>query len=231
MISVVPLKWDSDFFKLRIAKIEIESHDDAQSLLLEGPVLKKEYDLIYVFSTISVPVFEDQMQLVDKKAYYISDLNVLFADQPLVKHWSSSHISPDLLHLALLSGEYSRFNLDKRFSPGSYIKLYSHWIQQSVNRSYATDVFCYMCGEKPRGLLTLSIQGNVGTIGLVSVDERFRQKGIGSSMIRHAMNYSLLHQVNKLCVTTQSRNIPACRLYEKNGFRLDSVVDVWHWWL
>ena len=140
-------------------------------------------------------------------------------------------MTDELLHLALLSGKYSRFKLDDGFPQGSYKRLYSRWIEQSVNHAISSEVFCYMIEDAPRGLVTFNNKNGIGTIGLVAIHEDFQHRGIGSSIMSHVIRYSREKEIEKLTVATQLDNIPACRLYEKSGFEVESVTDVWHWWL
>jgi dTDP-4-amino-4,6-dideoxy-D-galactose acyltransferase len=136
------------------------------------------------------------------------------------------------LYLALVSGKYSRFKLDDGFPQGSFERLYSCWIEQSVNHTLATDVFCYMVDGIPRGLVTLDNNNGVGSIGLVAIHEEFQNCGIGTTMMRHVSHYMMQQQDGRrLSVATQLDNIPACRLYEKSGFAVESVTDYHHWWL
>ena len=140
-------------------------------------------------------------------------------------------VTDDLLHLALVSGKYSRFKLDRQFPAGSYERLYSRWIEQSVNHAMASEVFCYMVDGVPRGLVTLDNKNGIGCIGLVAIHEDFQKRGIGSVMMRHVVAYSIMSGLEKLSVATQLGNAAACRLYEKIGFEIESIIDVWHWWL
>jgi len=226
------LVWDSNFFGFRVGRVEIQTEDESRALASQKKLLMKDYDLIYVFSNHGLFFADSDAKLVDeKKVYTISDNFCLEEDSNVVfwdKEWG---VTKDLLSLALVSGGYSRFKLDERFPSGSYERLYSIWIEQSVNHSIATEVFCYMVDNTPKGLVTLDIKEGKGTIGLVAIHEDFQHKGIGSIMMRHVINYAQQRQCKTLSVATQLKNIPACRLYEKSGFVVDSVSDIWHWWL
>jgi dTDP-4-amino-4,6-dideoxy-D-galactose acyltransferase len=88
-----------------------------------------------------------------------------------------------------------------------------------------------MKGDCPRGLLTLDRRDDKNVIGLVAVDEDCQHQGIGTALIKHAVTYVHEHQGNRLSVATQLDNEPACRLYSRCGFSLESVTKIWHWWL
>ena len=232
-MRIEKLAWDSDFFNLHIGRTDIVSEDDVDVLTNKNAVLKEEYDLIYVFASHGLDVsITNNAKLMDKKVVFVlSEIPDSKSDDNVVLYDSGKGVTEDLLHLALVSGQYSRFKLDKGLPSGSYERLYSRWIEQSVNGTLATEVFCYMVDEHPRGLVTFDIKNDVGTIGLVAIHEDFQHRGIGTAMMQHVIHYAWMKQCSKLSVATQLDNVPACRLYEKTGFAVESITDVWHWWL
>ena len=231
-MSVSILAWDSDFFGLRIGRADVASKEESVMLASQANSLKNSFDLIYVFARHGLAFSGENAALVDEKTVYVlTDIPSLEADDNLMVWDYKKGVTDDLLHLALTSGKYSRFRLDNRFPVGSYERLYSRWMEQSVNQAMATEVFCYMIEDTPKGLVTLDRKDGVGTIGLVAIHEDYQHQGVGSTMMQHVISYSKKKQIEKLIVVTQLDNIPACRLYEKNGFKVQSVTDVWHWWL
>ena len=232
MIEIQKLDWDSDFFGLRIGRVIISSKEEIEDLVNQKTKVQEEFDLIYVFASHGLEFSAVNAKLVDEKVVYaLSDTSRPELNKNVMLWDEDRGVTEELLHLALVSGKYSRFKLDNGFSLGSYERLYSRWIEQSVNHSIASEVFCYMIEGAPRGLVTLNDKNGLGTIGLVAIHEDFQHRGIGSSMMNHVIRYSIEKQTEKLTVATQLDNIPACRLYEKSGFVVESVTDIWHWWL
>ena len=230
-MEIIPLHWDSDFFGLRIAKAVVASKEDIATLSRQESDLQSHFDLIYLFSEPGLDIPLDGARLVDSKAVFsVTDLRQSEAC-PAVARWESHETSDSLVSLALVSGKYSRFKTDPQFPAGSYERLYTRWIEQSVIGGIATDVFCYMKENRPRGLLTLDRRDDKNVIGLVAVDENSQHQGIGTALIKHAMTYVHKHQGNRLSVATQLGNEPACRLYSRCGFSLVSVTIIRHWWL
>ena len=230
-MEIVPLKWDSDFFGIRIAKATVTSEDDVSTLARMEGELKGVYDLIYVFSDINEEIPFNGSFLVDKKAVFSMSVTQHLDTNSSIEKWEAEGVSEELVSLALTSGKYSRFKVDSLFPAGSFERLYPRWIEQSVNKSIATEVFCYMNDNLPRGLITLNRNNDHSTIGLVAVDVGFQSKGIGAALVRHAINCVYEHNCKDLSVTTQLDNKPACLLYSKCGFTLESVTKIWHWWL
>ena len=156
-MEIVPLHWDSDFFGLRIAKAIVSSEKDVVALSRQEEYLQDHYDLICIFSLPGLEIPFEKARLVDRKAVFSLSAPEHFEANPAITRWDSPIASDDLISLALVSGKYSRFKLDERFPVGSYERLYSHWVAQSVNKTIATDVFCYMMDGRPLGLVTLTV--------------------------------------------------------------------------
>ena len=230
-MEIVPLHWDSDFFGLRIAKAVVASEEDIVALSRQEGDLRNHFDLIYVFSEPSFEMPFENARLVDKKAVFSLGDFKHYEVNPTITSWNFPIASDALISLTLVSGKYSRFKLDDRFPDGSYERLYTRWIEQSVNKAMATNVFCYMADDAPRGLVTLDFHDGQGVIGLVAVDEDYQHRGIGKALIKHAISYVHELQGERLSVATQMDNEPACRLYSGCGFSLESVTKIWHWWL
>lgn len=231
-MRVTRLDWDSDFFGLRIGRADIASEEESVMLANQANSLKESYDLIYVFASHGLAFPGYNAKLIDEKTVYtLSDLPCLGEENNVIVWNRARGMTDDLLHLALVSGQCSRFRIDDQFPEGSYERLYSRWIEQSVNHNMASEVFCYVIENAPRGLITLNRKDGTGTIGLVAIHEDFQRRGIGSAMMQHVIAYSKKKQVDKLIVATQLENRPGCKLYQKSGFKMQSVTDVWHWWL
>lgn len=231
-MNIDRLDWDSNFFGLRIGRVAINTIEDNSLLASQESQTRKDYDLLYVFSNHGLTFSAPGARLMDEKVVYsLSTFSNTIIDKNIIS-WSENQGVPyELLHLALVSGKYSRFKLDDRLPNGSYERLYSRWIEQSVNHAIASDVFCYMIEGVPKGLVTLNHKNGIGDIGLVAVHEDNHCCGIGSALMRHVIHYSKENNIQKLSVVTQLANVPACRLYEKSGFIIESISDVWHWWL
>ena len=230
-MDIVPLDWDSAFFQLRIAKAVIASEDDVAELCVRTEELRNQFDLIYIFSDPGLEILFEQAVLIDRKAIFTLSDPGCFETDPHIEYWEPSEGAERLVPLALVSGKYSRFKLDSRLPAGSYEKLYTRWIEQSVSKVIATEVFCYMIDGQPKGLLTLDRRDDRNVIGLVAVDEEYQHRGIGRKLVKHAISYVHKHYGEYLSVATQLDNEPACRLYSQCGFSLESVTKIWHWWL
>lgn len=226
------LKWDSDFFKLRIGRVDITSHEEWNELMQKMATLKTRYDLIYVFSKNDLPINDDSIQLADTKTIYAKIIEASDMLLSPIEQYTKKTPNKDMYHLALVSGVYSRFRLDKRLPTQSYERMYSRWIEQSVNGAMADAVLVHRTDNHIDGLITVQVVNDTAHIGLVAVDECSQGKGIGTGLIK-AVEFYLLNatDVRILKVATQWENKQACHLYEKNGFTVDEKTNIYHWWL
>lgn len=133
-----------------------------------------------------------------------------------------------LLHLAYESGWKSRFKLDPRFAP-DFERLYSEWIAKALEDK-SGKVFGVIIDNVLAGMVTCSVSKNIGKIGLISVDERFRKQGIGRLLMRAAEAYYRERDADECEVVTQSENKGACQLYMHIGYTQKSVQKIWHIW-
>jgi dTDP-4-amino-4,6-dideoxy-D-galactose acyltransferase len=72
---------------------------------------------------------------------------------------------------------------------------------------------------------------NSGSIGLIAVDENQRGKAIGKKLIGAGLQYFYDHKITSVDVVTQKSNYLACRFYESCGFKIKSIVNIYHLWI
>lgn len=226
------LQWDSDFFGLRIGRTDIASNEEWSMLQQEIITLRKQYDLIYVFSDQELPTETNGMRLVDTKTIYAKSIDSSDIMPATIERYQESVPNADLYRLALVSGIHSRFRLDNSLPSDSYERLYRCWIERSVDGAMADLVLVHHTDDKIDGMITLKIEADVAHIGLVAVDEGSQGRGIGTMLIKAVEAYLQSNTtVRHLKVATQWANKPACHLYEKNGFVVEEKSNIYHWWL
>lgn len=233
------LQWDSDFFKFKVAEIKLPANFEFKSLDdLVNKLKEEDCRLIYLYvdpadtETNKLAVAKNWL-LADEKITYSLDLSAdLNKDESAdISIYFENYPNNELISLAIQSGEWSRFKIDKNFKPDDYKKLYRAWIEKSVKSEMADVVLVHRTEEYMGGMITISIQDNVGIIGLIGVDELARGRGVGTKLIDAAINYCLAKGASQIKVTTQKQNNKACRFYEKNNFKIDQLVNLYHIWL
>lgn len=239
--DVLPLEWDSDFFSRKIGYLNM-SHNLIHDILTNTLRKAKDqgYELIYLFSDQGAELSDEFLNqqggsLVDRKVIYfkslINDNEESFANVQGVKKYVSPELNADLENLAYNSGAYSRFRNDPGFDPNDFYRLYKTWIEKSIQGVIADDVIVAEQKGTITGMLTMKYLSDTGRIGLIAVSEVFRGQGIGQRIMNFAMLELLKRGINNLEVATQKENLHACRFYEKCGFSVKSITNVYHFWL
>ena len=230
-MKVEKKQWDSDFFNLRIGYAEISSQQDATDFASMHGSLKNEYDLIYVFDSSRIAFSAEGAKLVDEKILY-SKLCENRDKYDEVMLYMPEKPNDTLYNLALVSGGYSRFKLDERLPNDSYERLYRKWVENACPTPGTNKkIFVYSPDGIAKGMITVDNKGDKAQIGLVAINPDCQNKGIGTK-IMSTLEYILYREgVWSIDVVTQAANKVACRWYEKNGFTIKSITNIYHWWL
>lgn len=225
------LDWDSNFFGRETGRLDIDGQPFSETAIPES------YSFVYVFSDHLLPEEELKLHhgtihLADEKRVYYKELSSIAPVADHVLSFSSDRVIPDRLReLAIQSGHYSRFSTDPHLSPVYFEQLYTTWLKRSVSREIADEVYVYETEGQIRGFVTLGIKAGRPDIGLIAVYSDDRSSGIGAKLMQAAENWaSIKMNSNNIQVVTQGANEGACRFYERNGYAIDSVSYVYHWW-
>lgn len=65
-----------------------------------------------------------------------------------------------------------------------------------------------------------STWNELGSIEHIVVSRKFRQLGIATALIKFAKSWAQDRQLKGLRLETQTNNVPACKLYLRNGFEV-----------
>lgn len=123
----------------------------------------------------------------------------------------------------------TRFYADPKFPDDRCDDLYETWLRSSC-AGWAAQVFVIENSDAPIGFITVHVDDNVASIGLVAVDDDLRRRGAGEDLVNAAVNWAYSQGVPEMTVVTQGRNIQAQRVFQKCGFRTRSL-EVWmHRW-
>lgn len=221
------LPWDSDFFNFKVARITGEALDN--SLLKR--LAYDEVELCYYYSPKPTSELDNSLydlKLADKKITYYKSTQY-FEEDFNITSYCKKEIDNKLLRLSIRSGKYSRFNLDEKIGKEKFELLYKLWIQKSVQRKIADEVFVYNYNNDIAGFVTVNIKKETAEIGIIAVDEKYTRMGIGKALMRAAESYAK-SKCSYIKVVTQMDNKPACRLYESYGYATEKVEYIYHLW-
>lgn len=224
-------QWDSDFFHLEIGYVEIKSLEESRGLAEMCEQLREDYDLIYVFDVNRIGFEAEGASLVDEKILY-SKLCEDRKKYDEVMMYVPSQPNESLYKLAIVSGGYSRFKLDEHLPSGTYEKLYHRWIENACPSDESNkQIFVHFVDGIERGMITIDYHEDHATIGLVAVNPKFQHQGVGTKIMSTLEYWLRRKNVKTIDVITQAANQDACHWYEKNGFTIQTVTHIYHWWL
>jgi ribosomal protein S18 acetylase RimI-like enzyme len=228
------LKWDSGFFEKKIGRIDIENNDDLKTLL--NVAKNADYQLVYVFGNEVFYAEEEILRkfnghLADRKVVYHKEIKTITETPIFVFEYENNILTSELEELAYQSGEYSRFKLDKNFGEEVFYSMYKTWMEKSVKKQMADHVFVIKENELIKAMITLKTDAGNGDIGLFAVSSDVQGKGYGKALVVACEKELLSKNIAKLKFPTQLANKNACSFYEKYGFTIHSITNIYHFWL
>lgn len=219
------LKWDSSFFGYSVGKVWLGAEDSLKNV-------SSEFRLTYAFS--EKPVDSMAEFLVDKKATLVCDDNAVKytnLEYTIESYNNTRHSYGELIELALESGVYSRFAIDKQFVNDEYKRLYTKWLENSLLKEGAIDVFVAVQENIILGFITwVRKDMDVCAIGLLAVSPHSRGKKVGKNLIDFVKGKAAEAGFSSVEVVTQLNNIPAMNLYKSTGFKLIDIKYIYHIW-
>jgi len=232
-INIKYLSWDSNFFGKKTGKIICNNSSELSDLLNKAK--HDNYELIYVFENENYHVKNEIMKqyngkLVDKKALYHKWITGLLPLYEQIEKYTGN-LTNELENLAYISGEFSRFKLDKNFKEDDFYRMYKIWIKESLSGQIADSVFVLKENGQINGMVTLKISEGIGHIGLIAVSPETQGKGYGKMLIKSCENRLFASDIFQLEAPTQKDNVQACNFYERAGFKIKEITNIYHFWL
>ncbi len=233
--NLIPLEWDTRFFGYSVAKINLNHEGIEKINNLFNQIAIEKIHLTYIFVS---PDDSEIIGFLEKKRCALVDQKTTFskkAENRLIKNneifeFRKKTPTVKLKKLALLAGQYSRFQNDENFKNNEYERLYIEWLNNSLLKKLAKKTFIAKRMQETIGFTTLNYQNNYAEIGLIAVDRKFQGMGVGSDLIYKTENEAVEIGFNELRVVTQLNNKAACRLYEKCDFTKKEVTNIFHFW-
>jgi ribosomal protein S18 acetylase RimI-like enzyme len=231
------LDWDTNYFNVKSAKVILKdnlSKNDKKEIL--------EYCNNFEFITISNlnNNSENNIWIAQKTKSFLADMNVQFIkniDKPSIKMDKFTNVynlfpeNEDLLNISKKSFLYSRFFNDPYLPKEKSQNIYLQWTKNSFNKLEKYFVITKI-NEKIAGyiLFSMNLVNSFAIIELIAVDEKFRGKGIGKSLMTGLENFTYEKGVKVIRVGTQVDNISAIRFYNTCGFKYLNCNSIYHYW-
>ena len=226
-MNVKTLKWDSDFFDKNIGELFIDGESEYSDDF-------SAFDLIYVKSDSDKPFvikgFENT--LIEQKLMFSKNkLNTKTKKYKAIKSLFDVEVDVEQLYkLAIESGKYSRFKLDDYLNDHEFVNLYKQWIDNSINKKIADEIWVYLENDEVHGFITCKINKNTAKVGLFGISPLKQGKGIGTKLLQ-TLEANLFKQgVETLNIPTQYKNKQACGFYTKLGYSIENKLFIKHYW-
>jgi dTDP-4-amino-4,6-dideoxy-D-galactose acyltransferase len=230
------LPWDSDFFGLRIARVRVPHLGPEEVSQVSTWCQGWHIDCAYFLASGKDPATlrraqEGGYRMVDVRVSLSADLRSLRRRGTVrgVRLHNAMDRKP-ILELSRKAFRDSRFYRDGNFPRQRCDALYETWARKSCE-GWARAVFVTGRHGNPEGFITCHLdRGKAGRIGLIAVEPRARGNGVGSQLVEAALQWFAEKGATRASVVTQGGNTSAIRLYEKTGFRSDSLNLWYHFW-
>lgn len=193
------LDWDSHFFGFKVGEISDFPSEPIQ-------IMDKEIQFIQTKSEqdIEPNIINFSKKYQEAKVIFAKTLQDPHTIQQEVKDYDNAPLPQEALYeSAYESGKYSRYKQDPYFSEDKFKHLYELWVENSINKSFATKIF-YIPNEEgiPKGFVTLKISQDKAHIGLIGVLPQYQGEGLGSALLKVCENYCIENSVQTLYIPT-----------------------------
>ena len=229
------LDWDSQFFGMKVARVDGEINSTSDLDMVEAATGSSQLSLTYLFQSEKLDpellyhggleIQEVGSQLTFSKAV---SSNTIISPELDLCNWDFDNHS--LKSLSISAGTFSRFHLDPRIENSKFQELYELWIQNSVLSDLADKVYVYRVNQQAVAMITLGKKNSRASIGLIAVNPDHQGKGIGRVLLEAAEHWANNEGFQEIEVITQGENEGACKFYESYGFSRDSLKYVYHIW-
>lgn len=223
---VKKLHWDSEFFGLIVGEISL--NEPFEKLNIE-----EHFDLIYVFSKddIALHISEYENTFSETKVYFVKKIDNCEDNAAPIFSFDKTKMPIETLYeLAYESGKNSRFLLDEKFEELSFKKLYKIWVDNSLNNMFADDVLVFLEADEIKGFVSYKIKEKTLTIGLIAVDFKYQNKGIGAQLLKKMEQIAFEKGTMQIKIPTQLSNTQACAFYKKQGYSIEEQTYIKHFW-
>lgn len=219
------LVWDSDFFEIEVGDLIYKNNSITNN--------SEDFELIYVKNDIDFELEINNFENTFSENKLVFSKNLNFSETSKRNIFSADKIDckiEEIYELAYESGKFSRFFLDNNFKIEKFKELYQKWVDNSISKLFADDLFVYQEDNKTIGFVTYKIKNEVATIGLIAVSQNQQGKGIGGKLLNYLENFLFKSNVNSLSIPTQKNNIAACNFYKKQGYSVNEKTIIKHYW-
>lgn len=233
------LNWDSDFFGLKIGKIEIYDEIDFDPIVFKQWAEADNFDLIYIFKYNSI----FSSSTVINTGIHLMDIMVQMS-MPFEPHRYSGHYHEirnnlsekelfDCYNIAEQTSVVSRFNREPLIESHKTKMLYRRWIDNALNGIFSDGMFVESERDKITGLHLIKTdnKAKIGYFTLSGVNPNSKRMGIGRKLWDQSFNFwSKNKEINEVKSAFSFQNTDSLNFHLKMGFnRIDSIKYAYHY--
>jgi len=232
------LNWDTEFFGLKIGKIEIFDENNFDPEKFKKQALDEKYELVYAFKYGEMlpmqKISNASLELVDimlsmSKKFDKAD----FIDIPYdFRNELSKGELEDCYYIAEQTSIVSRFYNEPKIGPIKTKELYRRWIDNALNKSYSDGLFILKEHHKVVGfnLIKTDETEKIGYCSLIGVNPKTKGQGIGKKLWLQSCGYwSNEKQINNCKVPFSFKNSQSFNFHLKIGFnKIEETKYIYH---
>lgn len=229
------LKWDTDYFGINSARVNLSGVVDEQE---QEKIIEfcKSYDFVTISNLGNIK--ENNHWIGTRTHAFLADMNIQFhkeltdkIDYRDERTYISNNLSRNaqIVDIARNSFNYSRFFNDPMLPEEQAKNIYNHWTDSAFNKENKYFVV-YEREGSVKGYILFSIDEDSSVIELIAVDENYQGQKVGKSMIQTMESFVMDQGINKIKVGTQLNNVLAAQFYTKMGFAYVSCGSTYHLW-
>ena len=132
----------------------------------------------------------------------------------------------DYAACVVLSRELAQHHADIYKVPSIVLKNQAKWLNDLIQKNGFVGIWCAEVGGKVTGFTGLFSYGEEGEIEPVVVSSSFRNKGIGTQLIRRVVAEAKKRNIRYLSIRPTARNKNALALFVRLGFNLVGHIDL-----
>lgn len=229
------LQWDTDYFGINSARINIEGPIDEKA---QNEIISfcKGYEFITISNNGNIK--ENNEWIGKRTNSFLADVNIQFSKglhTTSIYQDETTYILNNYPHnervvnIASNSFQYSRFYNDSLLPQELAKNIYVHWTQSSFSQENKYFILCER-EEEIAGYMIFSISESIANVELIAVHKDFQRRKVGESLINKIEEFVLKKGVKVLKVGTQVNNVSAIQFYTKMGFKYEKCSSNYHYW-
>lgn len=229
------LKWDSEFFGFRVARVNAQTITDASARVIDNFCKQNAVRLLYFLARSDVP---ETTSAAAHAGFNLVDIRLTFERSNLPTGELPQDIRPvnpndyaALEEIAATAHTDTRFYFDGHMLRQKCDDLYRRWIRRSCE-GWAQMIFVTGPAGSPTGYVTCHANRETtgGSIGLIAVRASSRRTGLAGKLVTASLTWFAQQGLKTATVVTPGRNISAQRLYQRHQFVTQSLELYYHKW-